>query len=44
MRLTPIPEDLLYDFEREAFLDLIRTDATRARIRAMLETGKPIRN
>ena len=42
--LTPIPEDLLYDFEREAFLDLIRTDATRARIRAMLETGKPIRN
>jgi 3-hydroxyacyl-CoA dehydrogenase len=40
----PTPEDALFDLERAAFLDLIRTEATRVRIRAMLETGKPLRN
>jgi 3-hydroxyacyl-CoA dehydrogenase len=40
----PLAEDALFDLERAAFLDLIRTGATRARIRAMLDTGKPLRN
>jgi 3-hydroxyacyl-CoA dehydrogenase len=30
--------------EREAFMDLLRTPATLARIEHMLETGKPLRN
>jgi 3-hydroxyacyl-CoA dehydrogenase len=42
--LRPLAEDDLFDLERAAFLELIRTNATRARIRAMLETGKPLRN
>lgn len=37
-------EDALLALEREAFLDLIETPATAARIRHMLETGKPLRN
>jgi 3-hydroxyacyl-CoA dehydrogenase len=41
-RLTP--EDDLFDLERAAFLALVRTDASQARIRALLETGKPLRN
>jgi 3-hydroxyacyl-CoA dehydrogenase len=40
----PELEDALFDFERAAFLALVRTDASRARIRALLETGKPLRN
>jgi 3-hydroxyacyl-CoA dehydrogenase len=40
----PTPEDVLFDLERAAFLALIKTEATRTRLRAMLETGKPIRN
>jgi 3-hydroxyacyl-CoA dehydrogenase len=40
----PLPEDVLFDLEREAFMELVRTAPTRARIRAMLETGKPLRN
>jgi 3-hydroxyacyl-CoA dehydrogenase len=39
-----VSEDDLYRLEREAFLALIRTPATLARIEHMLETGKPLRN
>ena len=40
----PLSEDALFALELAAFLDLIKTKATQARIRALLETGKPIRN
>ncbi len=39
-----VSEDDLSRLEREAFLDLVRTPATLARIEHMLETGKPLRN
>ena len=39
-----VSEDDLYRLEREAFLALIQTPATLARIEQMLETGKPLRN
>jgi 3-hydroxyacyl-CoA dehydrogenase len=39
-----LSEDDLYGLERGAFLALIRTPATLARIEQMLETGKPLRN
>ena len=39
-----VSEDDLYGLEREAFLALIQTPATLARIEQMLETGKPLRN
>jgi 3-hydroxyacyl-CoA dehydrogenase len=39
-----VSEDRLSELEREAFLALIRTPATLARIETMLETGKPLRN
>ena len=42
--MRPTPEDVLFDLERAAFLELIKTEATQDRIRAMLETGKPLRN
>lgn len=41
---TPIDEDALAALEREALSALIREPATRARIRHMLDTGKPLRN
>ena len=37
-------EDDLLALERSAFLALIQTPATLARIEQMLETGKPLRN
>ena len=37
-------EDDLYRLEREAFLDLVKTPGTLARIEHMLDTGKPLRN
>jgi 3-hydroxyacyl-CoA dehydrogenase len=37
-------EDDLSRLEREAFLDLVKTNGTLARIEHMLETGKPLRN
>ena len=40
----PVSEDDLSRLEREAFLDLIKTPGTLARIEHMLETGKPLRN
>lgn len=39
-----ISEERLLELEREAFLQLCGTSATRARIAHMLETGKPLRN
>ncbi len=39
-----LSEDDLLQLEREAFLALIQTPATLARIEQMLETGKPLRN
>ena len=40
---TVTEQDVL-DLEREAFLKLLGTKQTQERIRAMLETGKPLRN
>ncbi|HLI13437.1 MAG TPA: 3-hydroxyacyl-CoA dehydrogenase NAD-binding domain-containing protein [Alphaproteobacteria bacterium] len=39
-----IGEDDLTKLERQAFMALIRTEGTLARIEHMLETGKPLRN
>jgi 3-hydroxyacyl-CoA dehydrogenase len=39
-----VSEDTLSKLEREAFLALVRTPATLARIEHMLGTGKPLRN
>ena len=41
---TTISEQYLLDLEREAFLSLAGTSETLARIKHMLETGKPLRN
>jgi 3-hydroxyacyl-CoA dehydrogenase len=41
---TAVSADYLLALEREAFVELCRTPATRARIRHMLERGKPLRN
>ncbi len=42
--LRVMTEDDIYTLEREGFMKLIRTPGTIARIEAMLETGKPLRN
>lgn len=39
-----VDEDWMLHLEREAFMALVKTPETQARIRAMLETGKPLRN
>jgi 3-hydroxyacyl-CoA dehydrogenase len=39
-----VSEQDILDLERDAFLRLLGTRETQERIRAMLETGKPIRN
>ena len=41
---TPVGEEHLMDLEREAFLRLLGTAATRDRIRHTLATGRPLRN
>ncbi len=41
---TPVGEEHLMDLEREAFLRLLGTPATRDRIRHTLATGRPLRN
>ncbi|HEX9769234.1 MAG TPA: enoyl-CoA hydratase/isomerase family protein, partial [Kiloniellales bacterium] len=41
---TPVSEDEVFAIEREAFLYLAGTEATQARIRHMLEHGRPLRN
>jgi 3-hydroxyacyl-CoA dehydrogenase len=40
----PVSEDDLLKLERRAFLRLIKTPETLARIEHILETGKPLRN
>ncbi len=39
-----VGEEYLLELEREAFLSLLGEEKTQARIRHMLETGKPLRN
>jgi 3-hydroxyacyl-CoA dehydrogenase len=39
-----VSEDYLHELEREVFIQLCGTEASVARIQAMLETGKPLRN
>jgi 3-hydroxyacyl-CoA dehydrogenase len=41
---TQVTEDWILDWERKVFCELLRTDKTQARIKNMLETGKPLRN
>ncbi|MEO8164426.1 MAG: enoyl-CoA hydratase/isomerase family protein, partial [Betaproteobacteria bacterium] len=41
---TPLTEDWYLDLERQAFMELIATEKTQARIDHMLKTGKPLRN
>jgi 3-hydroxyacyl-CoA dehydrogenase len=41
---APVSEDEVFAIEREAFLYLAATEATQARIRHMLEHGRPLRN
>jgi 3-hydroxyacyl-CoA dehydrogenase len=42
--MDTVKESAILDLEREAFLRLLKTPATLARIEHMLETGKPLRN
>jgi 3-hydroxyacyl-CoA dehydrogenase len=42
--IDTIKETRILELEREAFLRLLKTPATLARIEHMLETGKPLRN
>jgi len=42
--IDTVNESKILDLEREAFLRLLKTPATLARIEHMLETGKPLRN
>jgi 3-hydroxyacyl-CoA dehydrogenase len=39
-----VGEDHLLELERDAFVELLRTEKTMERIQAMLTTGKPLRN
>jgi 3-hydroxyacyl-CoA dehydrogenase len=39
-----VNEDWLLTVERKMFVELARTEKTQARVRTMLETGKPLRN
>ncbi|MCA8962273.1 MAG: enoyl-CoA hydratase/isomerase family protein, partial [Planctomycetes bacterium] len=41
---TAVSEDYLLALERQAFMDLCRDDRTVARMKQLLETGKPLRN
>jgi 3-hydroxyacyl-CoA dehydrogenase len=41
---TPMPETHFHALERQVFIELCQTEKTVARIRHMLETGKPMRN
>lgn len=40
----PLPEEKVLKMEREAFMRLVRTPGTLARVEHTLETGKPLRN
>ncbi len=39
-----VSDDYFLELEREGFAELVATEKTQARIRHMLETGKPLRN
>ena len=39
-----VDEDWLLAVERRLFVDLLKTPETQARIKHMLDTGKPLRN
>ena len=39
-----VDEQWLLDLERQAFMELLATEKTQARIEHMLKTGKPLRN
>ena len=39
-----VPEEFVLELEKDAFMGLLKNDKTQARIAAMLETGKPLRN
>jgi len=41
---APLPETHFHALERQVFIELCQTEKTVARIRHMLETGKPLRN
>jgi len=41
---TLVNEDWLLTVERKMFVELVKTEKTQARIKSMLETGKPLRN
>jgi len=41
---TLLTEEWYLDIERQAFMELIATEKTQARIEQMLKTGKPLRN
>ncbi len=41
---TWVPVDYFLELEREAFTELVASEKTQARIKHMLETGKPLRN
>ena len=41
---TLLTEEWYLDLERQAFMELIATEKTQARIEQMLKTGKPLRN
>jgi 3-hydroxyacyl-CoA dehydrogenase len=42
--ITPVTEQHVLDLEREAFLSLCGMPKTQARMQALLQTGKPLRN
>jgi 3-hydroxyacyl-CoA dehydrogenase len=39
-----VDEQYLLDLERKMFIELAKDERTHARVRHMLETGKPLRN
>ncbi len=41
---TLVNEDWLLAVERRMFVELTKTEKTQARVKNMLETGKPLRN
>jgi 3-hydroxyacyl-CoA dehydrogenase len=41
---TLVTEQYILDLEREAFMSLCGEEKTQARIKHMLETGRPLRN
>ncbi|HUG60343.1 MAG TPA: enoyl-CoA hydratase/isomerase family protein, partial [Methylomirabilota bacterium] len=42
--VAPAPEDRILGLEKDAFMALVKTEPTLARMEAMLTTGKPLRN